>query len=798
MNDERKLMQYHFITHDEISVHYHQNIEIFYVLQGQLEVKIDDALYQLEKGDFILINANKRHSVTGKQNLLGVRFEIDFHLLAEYMDTLQLMFWCNTVTDKNDAYKELRNLFDRILERYFEKDDKAALFLNALYFETLYLLTSNFMVRAEDIRLEAEHTQDRVRIKQIQNYIQANYQKQISLNDLANRLYLTNAYLSRYIKKHIGLTFLEYLNNVRLFHAVDELLYTNKNITHIAMDNGFPTSAAFTKAFRDVYKEAPSEYRKRMQEREHQQKEEKELEEKDRTMLLKYLNYRRNETRPEKNSFIECLADVDCYKKQDWEYFKAVNVGEVYSLLQSDVQKQLKEIQKETGMRYARIWNILAPDGNLEEKGRYNFRKLDLVLDFILENNMKPYIELGQKPSLFMYTPEKVVSKTKHINEEYRLDSFEDVIKALSRHLVNRYGIEELEAWYFEFWNDPRLGLPAEESDYYSYFECLFKILKSYSTEIKVGGAGFILGYENAVCEQVFQGWAKRYIWPDFLTFYSYQYVAFVEQGHRYGRKSIDGHYMKNQLSIIKEMMKKYDFHIPKLHIGEWNFTVSNRNVLNDSCEQGAYILKNCMDMANEADKMIYWHGLDLYSEYYDSHQILNGDSGMISGDGIKKPSFYAFQFLNKLQQNLIKKNEYSVITTNGRGKYVIVCHNYKRLSSKYVFSEEDQIQVDDLEWYMEDTDALNVRFCLDHMKNGSYQIKTYYINRENGSAQDIWRKMEYAKDLSKEEISYLQRQAMPHMEMKTVQVENGVLELENILLSQEIRLIEIQYRYHD
>ena len=63
------------------------------------------------------------------------------------------------------------------------------------------------------------------------------------------------------LKNILELTFMEYLNNVRLFHAVDELLYTKKNITRIALDNGFPTSAAFTKAFRDIYREAPSEYR---------------------------------------------------------------------------------------------------------------------------------------------------------------------------------------------------------------------------------------------------------------------------------------------------------------------------------------------------------------------------------------------------------------------------------------------------------------------------------------------------------------------------------------------------------
>ena len=286
MENERKLMQFHFIKNDEISTHYHQNPELFYVLKGTLEVQIDDASFVLKHGDMIVINANKRHKMIGSEELLGARFEIDFHLLAEELGTLQLLFWCNTVADRNEAYRDLRKTLDKILERHFEREQKGALHLNALCYEALYILTSNFLVKADDSRLHMEDSQDRIRIQQIQNYIQANYQSQISLNDLADRLYLSNAYLSKYVKKHLGMTFMEYLNNVRLFHAVDELLYTKKNITRIALDNGFPTSAAFTKAFREVYREAPSEYRKKMQKEENPGEIQTELAESERTQII--------------------------------------------------------------------------------------------------------------------------------------------------------------------------------------------------------------------------------------------------------------------------------------------------------------------------------------------------------------------------------------------------------------------------------------------------------------------------------------------------------------------------------
>lgn len=378
--------------------------------------------------------------------------------------------------------------------------------------------------------------------------------------------------------------------------------------------------------------------------------------------------------------------------------------------------------------------------------------------------------------------------------DEYNL--FCEVMKEFCMHLVNRYGADEVESWYFEFWNDPKLHMEKEDGEYYRYFETIYRILKDVLPDIKVGGAGFILGYETQVCRDIFQIWNKRKIYPDFLSFCSFQYVSMMDGDQKYGKKSIDGHYMENQMELMREVMEDTGFQIQEIHINEWNFTVSNRNVLNDGYGQGAYILKTSIHMTGNVELMAYWHGLDSYSEYYDSQAVLNGDSGMISRDGIRKPSFYAFQFLSRLQPNILKKDENCIVTTNGRGRYVIACHNYKKLSADYVFTEEDEIRVEQQEQFMEDKDVLDLKFILKQVQNGVYQVKTYYVNKENGNAQDLWRKLDYSKHLAKDEIEYLKNRAAPGMEMRAIQVEDGVLELDNQLEAQEIRLLDIRYHY--
>ena len=659
----------------------------------------------------------------------------------------------------------------------------------------------DFLVKADDTRLNMDDSQDRQRVRRIQNYIQANYQSQISLNNLSDQLYLSNAYLSKYVKKHLGLTFMEYLNNVRLFHAVDELLYTKKNMTHIALDNGFPTSAAFTKAFRDIYGEAPSEYRRKMREQQEPENPEHGLSEEESGRIKKYLIFKEQHNEPVVKNQKVCTVDVQQTGKLLTDCHKAICVGDAYTVLQSNVQSQLRDLQKAADIKYARMWNIFSREECYNENKGCNFRKIDQILDFLLENHMKPYLELGHKEVLLNYSAEKFLKENEEI-ENYEVQVYEYIFREFCTHLVNRYGIDEIETWYFEYYNfsntgaTESTGMTEEEGLYYQYFATIYRILKGISPAIKVGGAGFILGYGTLGCRSILPIWKKKNLMPDFLSVYSYQYVAIDDNDKRYGRKSIDIDYMRNQTEILREVIKETGFQVPELHISEWNFTISNRNVLNDSCNQGAYVLKNCIDMNGEVDLMAYWHALDSYSDYYDADNVLNGDSGMISRDGIRKPSFYAYVFMNRLLPNVIKKDENSIITTNGRDRYVIACHNFKKLSAQYVFSEEEKITVETIDNYMENDEPLKLQFRLENVKDGDYLVKIHMVNKENGSVQDIWKRLQYSKNLARDEMQYLEKSAIPRMEMKNVHVEGGVLELENVLMAQEIRLLDIQYRY--
>ena len=182
--------------------------------------------------------------------------------------------------------------------------------------------------------------------------------------------------------------------------------------------------------------------------------------------ILEYLKFRAHKENPQSTREKEYVINAKKVKETLSDCSKAISIGDGYLLLQSEAQQQVERIQKQIGVKYARIWNILSKEYCFSEKDGYNFRKLDQVLDFLLNHNLKTYLEVGSKPSLFMYTPERSINIEKTKVDVYDLKTFSDIIRELCVHLANRYGVEELETWYFEYWNDPALVITDADGEF--------------------------------------------------------------------------------------------------------------------------------------------------------------------------------------------------------------------------------------------------------------------------------------------------------------------------------------------
>ena len=106
-------------------------------------------------------------------------------------------------------------------------------------------------------------TDENATIEKIKSYIQENYDKDISRQELADLFYFSSAYFSRFFKKKTGQNFIDYLTTVRMEKAI-ELLATRMSVDEIAQKTGYNSRNHFILNFRQYTSLSPTEYRRQV------------------------------------------------------------------------------------------------------------------------------------------------------------------------------------------------------------------------------------------------------------------------------------------------------------------------------------------------------------------------------------------------------------------------------------------------------------------------------------------------------------------------------------------------------
>jgi len=246
-----------------IPEHDHQQLELIYVLEGEVEIIVNGIAFMFKRDDFIVINPGELHSITMiKKGLFGSLI-INYHMVNQYADLYENEIHCNSVLVKNEKNEEVKKILRGVVNNYYHKNSKEAIRLNAYYYQLLYLLCTDFLFRKKDV-IRLHGNEDENRLNKIMSYINDNYYNVITLEELSKQTYFSAAYLSKYIKKKTGKNFIKVVTEVRLTHALEDMMHTNKTFMKIALDSGFPNTVAFNKALKKAYGMTPSEYKKRI------------------------------------------------------------------------------------------------------------------------------------------------------------------------------------------------------------------------------------------------------------------------------------------------------------------------------------------------------------------------------------------------------------------------------------------------------------------------------------------------------------------------------------------------------
>lgn len=247
--------------------HWHDAIEIIYMLQGSVDITVESSAYHLQEGQCFLIHSSVIHSTKCTSHNTGIVFQIPLDFIRLYLPNVeQLQFILGDPSD-NPIRQTKLDLFKKTLTQMQIIDELRPegyiLRFNSLLFEILFQLYHHFSVKIFQTNL-THKTKDLNRLHLVLDYTNQNYNRSISIDEISQIAYLDSRYFCRFFKKHMGLTFLEYLNEVRLSHIYQDLISTQDTLQYILERHGFTNYKVFRRVFSEHFHATPSQIRKQL------------------------------------------------------------------------------------------------------------------------------------------------------------------------------------------------------------------------------------------------------------------------------------------------------------------------------------------------------------------------------------------------------------------------------------------------------------------------------------------------------------------------------------------------------
>lgn len=247
-------------------IHFHNAIELVKINEGEMECVVGENAFLLKKGEIALIRNNVMHKLSFIKPADITYIQIDIENYFKDGTSSADAFINEFITSShNKEYlissneKELSVIFDSFLK---EVENRSVGYES--YIKGYIQLLIAFMYR-NGLLTDASQYYDTEKLKSLHpaiRYIEENFTKEISLDEISNVTNIDKYRLCRQFKEITGSTVVNYINFLRLRKASKELLTTDKAVGEIAFDSGFSTIQYFNKIFKNVYNCTPKTYRK--------------------------------------------------------------------------------------------------------------------------------------------------------------------------------------------------------------------------------------------------------------------------------------------------------------------------------------------------------------------------------------------------------------------------------------------------------------------------------------------------------------------------------------------------------
>ena len=238
-----------------IAPHWHENVEVLHIVDGHGIITNNGNKLHVSAGDIVVVNRNHLHTSATADGLFRFRYLIidPSFCVANRFDTSRILFDM-LIRDKRAeaALEELNAAYQTA-----EDDPYRALQIRAAVLNVMYILCKHHSQPET-----SPEGQVAIHIKKAIEYIRASYDKDFSLEDVANFAGMHKCYISREIHRYTGHSFVEYVGKTRCIRACQLLLDDQLSILEIGRKCGFHNMSYFAKCFKKHTGMLPSEYRK--------------------------------------------------------------------------------------------------------------------------------------------------------------------------------------------------------------------------------------------------------------------------------------------------------------------------------------------------------------------------------------------------------------------------------------------------------------------------------------------------------------------------------------------------------
>ncbi len=253
----------------QVMIHSHDCLEINLILHGSGHYIIEDQTYPIHENDIFIINDSEHHMAVhdgGLQMLVFVfapefvwKSPEEFEFLTPFFERGH--YFSNLVEKDYRLYQEMKSRLLEIREEYEAREEGWEPMVKANLLMFLACL-NRYYLGQNALEPRGQQGQGYARIRGVIEYIHKNFDRELSLPELAAQAAMGKSYFSSYFKNTMKMRVFDYIERVRVSHGAMLLKSTSESVLEIALQSGFHSSAYFNRVFKKIMKMTPSAYRK--------------------------------------------------------------------------------------------------------------------------------------------------------------------------------------------------------------------------------------------------------------------------------------------------------------------------------------------------------------------------------------------------------------------------------------------------------------------------------------------------------------------------------------------------------